>query len=126
VNAEATASLASPSIEKLPEGGFRVTVRYWDELADEVSIAGGLAGVDPADRRMRRREDGWWERSYELPSGVRCDYWFTAGRGLVADPLNPLVHVYPPNPDDPEDAGGAVPRAPGERTKCLHLHAAGI
>jgi hypothetical protein len=51
---------------------------------------------------MRRDENGWWERTYELPRGVRCDYWFTTGLGLVADPLNPLVHVYPPNPDDPE------------------------
>lgn len=109
MNAEATASLASPVIEELPDGGFRVTVRYWDEAAEEVSVAGGLAGADPGNRRMRRGEDGWWERTYELRAGVRCDYWFTAGRGLVADPLNPLVHAYPPNPDDPEDAGGAVP-----------------
>jgi enterochelin esterase family protein len=120
VNAEATASLPSPVIEELPNGGFRVTVRYWDEAAEEVSVAGGLAGVDPGNRRMRRDEDGWWERTYELPRGVRCDYWFTTGRGLVVDPLNPLVHVYPPNPDDPEDPGGAVPllELPGAPTRC--------
>jgi enterochelin esterase-like enzyme len=105
----ATSPLASPVIEELPDGGFRVTVRYRDEDAEEVSVGGGLAGVDPADRRMRRGADGWWQRTYELPAGVRCEYWFTAGRGRVADPLNPLVHVYPRNPDDPEDAGSVVP-----------------
>jgi enterochelin esterase family protein len=86
-----------------------VTVACWDDAADDVWVLGGLAGADPADRRMRRAADGWWERTYELPRDVRTGYWFTrvfapsSTGDLIADPLNPHVHVYPADPEIPAD-----------------------
>jgi enterochelin esterase family protein len=99
----------SPRVEELEDGRCRVTVAYRDEAASDVWVIGGLAGADPADRRMRPAGDGWWERSYELAADVRTGYWFTTtlvpagSRDLIADPLNPRGHVYPANADDPED-----------------------
>jgi enterochelin esterase family protein len=98
----------SPLVEELEAGRYRVTVAYHDDTASDVWVIGGLAGADPADRRMRPAGDGWWERSYELEGDVRTGYWFAtalvpAGTGeLIADPLNPRGHIYTPNPDDPE------------------------
>ena len=102
-------SRISPLIKELEDGRYRVTVAYRDDAADDIWVIGGLAGADPADRRMRPAGDGWWERSYELEGDVRTGYWFTttlvpaAAGELIADPLNPRGHVYPANPDDPED-----------------------
>lgn len=99
----------SPLVEELDDDRYRVTVAYHDDAADDIWVIGGLAGADPADRRMRPAGGGWWERSYELEGDVRTGYWFTtaltpSGIGdLMADPLNPRGHVYPANPDDPED-----------------------
>jgi enterochelin esterase-like enzyme len=99
----------SPLVEELENGRYRVTVAYRDEAAKDVWVIGGLAGADPADRRMQPARHGWWERSYELEDDVRTGYWFTtalvpSGVGdLMADPLNPRGHVYPANPDDPND-----------------------
>jgi len=99
----------SPLVEELEDGRCRVTVAYRDDAANDIWVIGGLAGADPTDRRMRSAGDGWWERSYVLESDVRTGYWFTtalvpSGVGeLIADPLNPRGHVYPANPDDPED-----------------------
>jgi enterochelin esterase family protein len=96
-------------VEELEDGRCRVTVAYRDEAAKDVWVIGGLAGADPADRRMQPARHGWWERSYELEDDVRTGYWFTtalvpSGVGdLIADPLNPRGHVYPANPDDPND-----------------------
>jgi enterochelin esterase-like enzyme len=92
-----------------------VTVAYWDDAADDVWVIGGLAGGDPADRRMRRTADGWWERTYELPRDVRTGYWFTkvssmpsGGGDLIADPLNPHRHTYPADPEVPGDEDQAL------------------
>jgi enterochelin esterase-like enzyme len=99
----------SPLVEELEDGRCRVTVAYRDDDANDIWVIGGLAGADPADRRMRPAGDGWWERSYELDGDVRTGYWFTtalvpSGSGdLIADPLNPRGHAYTANPDDPED-----------------------
>ena len=104
----------SPLIEELDNGRYRVTVCFHDPEAEEVWIIGGLAGAEPADRRMRRAADGWWERTYELSHGVRTGYAFTrtllpsGASDLVPDPLNPHRHVYP---GDPEIADGGL--APG-------------
>jgi enterochelin esterase-like enzyme len=82
-----------------------VTVAYRDDEAEDVWLLGGLAGADPTDRRLRRAADGWWERTYELRSDVRTAYGFlttfvpTGASGVIADPLNPRVHVYPGNPE---------------------------
>lgn len=100
---------SSPLVEELEDGRCRVTVAYRDDAANDIWVIGGLAGADPADRRMRPAGDGWWERSYELEGDVRTGYWFTtvlvpSGVGdLIADPLNPRGHLYPANSDDPED-----------------------
>jgi enterochelin esterase-like enzyme len=99
----------SPLVEELEDGRYRVTVAYRDDAANDVWVIGGLAGADPADRRMRAAEDGWWERSYELEGDVRTGYWFTTTlvpsgtEDLIADSLNPREHVYTANPDDPDD-----------------------
>jgi enterochelin esterase-like enzyme len=99
----------SPLVEELEDGRCRVTVAYRDDAANDIWVIGGLAGADPADRRMRPAGDGWWERSYELESDVRTGYWFTTalvpsgGGDLIADPLNPREHIYTANPDYPED-----------------------
>jgi enterochelin esterase-like enzyme len=100
----------SPLVEELDDVRCRVTVAYRDDDgAEDVWVIGGLAGADPGDRRMRPAGDGWWERSYELERDVRTGYWFTTTlvpsgvNELIADPLNPRGHVYPANPDDPDD-----------------------
>jgi enterochelin esterase-like enzyme len=99
----------SPLVEELEDGRCRVTVAYRDDAANDVWVIGGLAGADPADRRMRPGADGWWERSYELAGDVRTGYWFTTTLvpsgtdDLIVDPLNPRGHVYTANPDDPDD-----------------------
>jgi enterochelin esterase-like enzyme len=104
----------SPLVEELDDGRYRVTVAYHDDAADDIWVIGGLAGADPSDRRMRPAGGGWWERSYELEGDVRTGYWYTrvlapSGIGdLIADPLNPRGHVYPANPDDPEDEDMAL------------------
>jgi enterochelin esterase family protein len=102
----------SPLIEELDNGRCQVTVAYRDDAADDIWVIGGLAGADPANRRMHRTTDGWWERTYELQSDVRTGYWFTnvfmpaSGGDLIADPLNPHRHLYPADPEIPgeEDA----------------------
>lgn len=102
-------SRVSPLVEAPADGRCRVTVAYRDEAAQDVWVIGGLAGADPADRRMRRAADGWWERTYELPDDVRTVYSFTtvlmpSGAGdVIADPLNPRRHVYPGDPEVPGD-----------------------
>jgi enterochelin esterase family protein len=100
----------SPDVEQLEDDRYRVTVRFHDADAEDVFVIGALAGADPFDRRMRREDDGWWSRSYEVPGGSRLSYWFTRkpmpdeARDLAHDPLNPSFHVYPGDPADPEDA----------------------
>ncbi len=99
----------SPLVEELGDGRCRVTFSYRDDAADDVWLIGGPAGAEPGDRRLRRTEDGWWERTYELAGDVRTAYCFTnvfmpAGPGdLIADPLNPQVHLYPGDPEAPGD-----------------------
>lgn len=99
----------SPLIEPADGDRSRVTVSFHDDDAEDVWVIGGLAGADPADRRMKRGADGWWERTYELPNDTRTGYWFTkvlvvsGADDLIADPLNPHVHIYAANPDDPND-----------------------
>lgn len=116
----------SPDVEQLDDERYRVTVSYHDEDADEVWLIGGLAGADPADRRMRRDGDGWWTRTYEVGAGARLSYWFTtvpvpSGAGdLHHDPQNPAGHVYPADPDVPDDVALRVslvelPGAPERR-----------
>lgn len=98
-----------------------MTVAYWDDAADDIWVIGGLAGADPADRRMRRTADGWWERTYELSSEVRTGYSFTkalvpsSAGDLIADPLNPHRHLYPADPEIPgeEDATISLLELPG-------------
>jgi enterochelin esterase-like enzyme len=111
----------SPLVEELGDGRCRVTVAYRDDGADDVWLLGGLAGADPTDRRLRRAADGWWERTYELPSDVRTAYRFltafvpTEASAMITDPLNPRVHVYPGNPEIPgdEDASVSLLELPG-------------
>lgn len=111
----------SPLVEELDNDRCRVTVAYWDDAADDVWVVGGLAGADPADRRMRRTSDGWWERTYELPRDVRTGYWFTKvfapsrDADLIADPLNLHDHLYPADPEIPgdEDATLSLLELPG-------------
>jgi hypothetical protein len=92
-------------VESLEDGRYRVTLTYRDAAAEDVWVIGGLAGADPSDRRMRRDADGIWTRSYEIDGGARLSYWFTkvlvpSGAGdLVPDPLNPLTHLYPGDPE---------------------------
>jgi enterochelin esterase-like enzyme len=116
----------SPLVEPLEGGRFRITVSFFDDAADDVYVIGGLAGAEPADRRLRRGADGWWSRSYEVEGAARLSYFFTrelvpAGiDSLIADPLNPLQHVYAPDPDVPDDQEMAVsivelPGAPERR-----------
>jgi enterochelin esterase family protein len=98
----------SPVVDELEDGRVRVTVAYHDPDAEEVWVVGGLAGADPGDRRMRRGGDGWWERTYELPRDARTLYWFTRTRmseqaELLHDPLNPRMHAYVGDPENPED-----------------------
>ncbi|HEV2592245.1 MAG TPA: alpha/beta hydrolase-fold protein [Gaiellaceae bacterium] len=98
-------------IEPLADGRYRVTIAYRDDDAEELFVIGGLAGADPADRRLRRDADGWWRRSYELEGGARLSYWFTRELipgELFTDPLNPNRHVYAPDPDVPGDKELAV------------------
>ena len=83
-------------------------------------MIGGLAGADPADRRLRPAGDGWWERSYELPRDVRTAYWFTnvlvpGGQGdLIPDPLNPRRHVYAADPETgDEEMAASLVELPG-------------
>jgi len=98
-----------------------VTVAYRDDAAADVWVIGGLAGADPADRRMRRAADGWWERTYEVPRDVRTGYWFTkvlvpsGAADLITDPLNPHGHVYPGDPEiaGDEDATVSLLELPG-------------
>jgi enterochelin esterase-like enzyme len=100
---------SSPLVEEGEDGRFRVTVCYRDDDADDVWLIGGLAGADPADRRLRRSPDGWWERTYDVPRETRTAYWFTnvlvpsGAADLVPDPLNPRVHVYPRDPEVPDE-----------------------
>jgi len=83
-------------------------------------VLGGLAGADPADRRMRPVGDGWWERSYELARDVRTAYWFThalvfSGAGdLIPDPLNPRRHLYTADPElaDDEEVSASLVELP--------------
>src|SRR6266487_4069486 len=99
----------SPHVEDLGDGRCRVTVAFHDPDAEDVWIIGGLAGAEPGDRRMRRAAEGWWVRTYELPHGVRTGYWFTrafmpsGASDPVADPLNPRRHVYPGDPEIPDE-----------------------
>ena len=98
----------SPVVAELDDGRMQVTVSFHDPEAEELWVLGGLAGADPGDRRMRRADDGWWERTYELPRDVRTLYWFTRKRvpegqsDFMHDPLNPHTFVYR---GDPEIAG---------------------
>ena len=121
----------SPLIEELDDGRYRVTVCFRDPDAEDVWIIGGLAGAEPADRRMRRAADGWWERTYELSHGVRTGYAFTrtllpsGASDLVPDPLNPHRHVYPGDPEiaDEEDVETSLlelPGAPSRRWSVEH------
>jgi enterochelin esterase family protein len=91
----------SPLVEPLDDGRYRVTVSFHDPGAEDVWLSGGLAGADPSNRRLECEGDGWWSRSYDLGDGARLSYWFTAGRSddPIADPLNPLRHVYPGDPE---------------------------
>jgi len=104
----------SPVVEPLEGGRFRITVSFFDGAAEDVYVIGGLAGADPADRRLRRDADGWWTRSYEVEGPTRLSYFFTrelipSGMdSLIPDPLNPARHVYAPDPDVPEDQEMAV------------------
>jgi enterochelin esterase family protein len=98
----------SPLVEDAENGLVRVTLACRDDEADGVWVVGGPAGADPGDRWMRRADDGWWERTYELPRDVRTTYSFTRVRepgfsDLRHDPLNPRTHFYPRVPDDPDD-----------------------
>lgn len=99
----------SPLVEPLEGGRYRITVSFLDEEADDVYVIGGLAGADPADRRLRRGADGWWTRTYEVDGPARLAYWFTRSLlpdgmdSLIVDPLNPVQHVYAPDPDVPDD-----------------------
>ena len=99
----------SPLVEELEDGRVRVTVAYCDPDADEVWVLGGLAGADPGDRRMRRADDGWWERTYDLPRDVRTLYWFTRAQmpektsDFLYDRLNPQTFVYAGDPEIPGD-----------------------
>ena len=99
-------------------------------------MLGGLAGADPADRRMRPVGDGWWERSYELARDVRTAYWFThaldpSGAGdLIPDPLNPRRHLYTADPelaDDEEMSASLVelPDAPRSAGACATTRSRG-
>lgn len=103
------ADRVSPLVEPLADGRFRITVSYLDADADDVFVIGGLAGADPADRRMRRDGDGWWTRTYEVDGPALLTYYFTPGLAvnglddLIPDPLNPVRHVYAPDPDVPDD-----------------------
>ena len=96
-------------IEPLDDGRFRVTVTYRDDGAEELFLIGGLAGVDPSDRRLRRGDDGWWTRTYEVEGPALLTYYFTprlVPEGLAdlwPDPLNPARHVYEADPDVPDD-----------------------
>jgi enterochelin esterase-like enzyme len=106
---QAQSTRTSPAVSELDDGRVRVTVAYHAPDADEVWVIGGLAGADPGDRRMQQADDGWWERTYELPRDVRTLYWFTRTRtpeqaDLMHDPLNPRTHVYRRDPEDPQDA----------------------
>ena len=111
-----------------------MTVAYRDDTADDVWVIGGLAGADPADRRMRRTTDGWWERTYELPGDVRTGYWFTnvlvpsSAGDLIADPLNPRQHRYPADPEIPgdEDATLSLLELPGAAPMRWSLEREGV
>jgi enterochelin esterase-like enzyme len=113
----------SPSVEELDDGRYRVTVAYHDPAASDVFVIGGLAGADPADRRMRRDSDGWWTRAYEVPAGSRLSYWFTTvplpegSSDLRPDPLNPSTHLYPGDPEllGDEDVLVSLVELPGAR-----------
>jgi enterochelin esterase-like enzyme len=89
-------------------------VSYHDPAAEAIFIVGGLAGADPADRRMRRDTNGWWVRSYEIAAGARLAYWFatemwpTSSDQLICDPLNPSTHTYPGDEELPDDKDLAV------------------
>src|SRR4051812_9714674 len=86
-------------------------------------VLGGLAGADPADRRMRPVGGGWWERSYELERDVRTAYWFThalapsGADALIPDPLNPRRHLYTADPEvaDDEEVSASLVELPGAR-----------
>lgn len=99
----------SPLVEPLERGRYRITVSFFDDTAEDVYVIGGLAGADPADRRMRRGADGWWTRTYEVEGPARLSYIFTrelipnGADSLIPDPLNPVQHVYAPDPDVPDD-----------------------
>lgn len=98
----------SPVLAELEDGRVRVTVAFHDPEAEEMWVAGGLAGADPGDRRMRRADDGWWERTYELARDVRTQYGFSRTRSLefvdrIPDPLNPCTHVFTRDPEDPDE-----------------------
>lgn len=98
--------MQSPLVEPLGSGRYRVTVAYHAPDAQDIYLTGGLAGADPADRRLHRGEDGWWTRAYEVEGGTRLTYWFThtlLPGELIADPQNRAQSVYAADPDIPGD-----------------------
>jgi enterochelin esterase family protein len=114
----------SPSIERLAEGRYRVTVSYHDPTAEQIFIVGGLGGdEDPQDPRMRRDADGWWVRSFEVAAGARLAYWFSTEMSpkstdqLICDPLNASRHHYPGDEELPDDNGfdASMLELPGAR-----------
>src|SRR4051812_40404628 len=91
----------SPMIESVAEGRVRVMFTYRNDTAERVRVAGGVSGLEPGDRDMRRDGDGLWRRAYEAPSDLRTVYWFVPGgdvhdpAAFEVDPLNPRTFCYP-------------------------------
>jgi enterochelin esterase family protein len=117
-------SRRSPNIEPLEDGRYRVSVAYHDPAAEMIFVGGGLGGdEDTPVRCMRRDADGWWTRSFEIPSGARLAYWFTTEESpksyeqLICDPLNPSRHRYPGDEELPDDPpfDASIVELPGAR-----------
>ena len=65
----------------------RLTFRFLEPSADEVSVVGEFNGWDAARHKMKKRDDGVWEKAVMVSAG-RYEYKFVVNGQWQNDPAN--------------------------------------